>query len=139
MTTPKAGDVVHALVSGFTYPVSSELTGGRVTRRGETIELTDDMLAAARDRNGDSFWDIVDDTEAQAARWGAVVFARGAAPAELETWLPGTPEHAIAREKARLEAWLVSNPVERAAALHEVERRYGPRADQTLLVRRGEG
>lgn len=136
-TPLKAGDVVHALVSGFTFPGSLELTGGRVTRRGEDITITDDMLEAAKDRRGASFWDLVDDPDGQVARWGHEVFRRGSAPDDMETWTPGSPEHQLARERARQDAWTLPDPRERAAALQEVQRRYGALPDETVILTRG--
>jgi len=125
---PLAGAEVH-----FTAPTSIALSSrlgseGAILDRGQSITLTDEILAANRDRLGASLFDYVDDPEGQIERWGLVRVRRGPWPEDEPRWVYGSAEWEVAREDARKAAWGIEDPQERADALASVSRRFGPAA-----------
>lgn len=132
------GDTIHFLIDGLSFPRDSRyVSSGVVSRRGLVAVVTDRLLEANKDRNGDCWLDLIDDSEAQQKRWGQVAFARGPWPKDLETLVPGSPEFREAREEARKEAWAASTEREREANLAAVEARFGPNRTSTFLPARG--
>lgn len=128
---PKPAEEIHFLESGrvipLTLPEEFVGTGGHITTRGETVIVTDRMLRAAVDRHGNAGWpSYVYDEDAQIARYGSVWVRAGRAPEDMDPWLPGTPDWAEARELARREAHQLPAEQQRAEALAEVHRRFGP-------------
>lgn len=121
---PVAGAVFHCLHSGAP-PISTRAFQPLQPRRGDSITITAAMLDESRDRLGHSWLEIIADEAAQLRRWGVAYFAPGAAPADLTSWEPGSPEHHEAREEARRAAWAIPSTRERIEALREVERVYG--------------
>lgn len=127
---PRAGEQVHFLRSGKSIPraLPHEFIGepSHITTRGETITITDRIIAAATDRHGGPGWlRYVFDEDAQLDRFGEVWVRPGAAPADLDPWTPGSPDWAAAREKARAEAWALPTEEARAEAVAAVRRRFG--------------
>jgi hypothetical protein len=121
----KPGDSIHFLAA-MTVPVRGGIAPeGAALARGSVLTVTSAIVEAGRDRNGNSWLDLVDDVDGQAARWGQKMFARGPWPDGAEPWTPGAPDWFEAREQARRAAWAIVNPDERQAALRNVERRYG--------------
>ena len=121
----KSGDLLHILAGGI-------LVFGNAYRRGDVIELTDEMIASTIDMNGNSWLDDISES-AQTRRWGQPRFGIGPWPEDLHPWLPGTRDLADARELARKAAHQLLDPRERVAALREVERTYGsPTTSKTL-------
>lgn len=126
MKLPKPGDQFHAVTTGITVATSTSLLGAStVLTRGQTVTLTADMIEASRDRNGDSWLDLLHDDLAQIARWGEVRIAPGPAPADMAPWLPGSPEEDAAREQARRAAYALVDDAERRLALARVDERFG--------------
>lgn len=123
--TPTPGAQFHCLHSGAPS-ISAGSFAPIQPRRGQSIEITETMLAESQDREGVSWLSIIADEQAQLRRWGVVYFAPGAAPADLAPWEHGDAEWAEAREQARREAWAVTNGRERIAALKAVEDQFGP-------------
>jgi hypothetical protein len=122
-----AGDQIHWLADGLTYRVSDSWHSGEISRRGQTITLTREMLSANSDRDGaSSFFDLVDDEEGQLKRWGIVFLARGEFPAELSKWIPGTVESQRERERQRVAAHRIADDHERAVALRNIAAEFGP-------------
>ena len=119
------GDQFHFLKSGFVFRSSTEAFGGVVSTRAQTVTVTAVLLELAKDRNGNSWFSLVDDDDAQAARWGEPVFRRGPAPADLTQWQPGTADHAVARDRARAAAWALPVGDARDAAFNDVLQRFG--------------
>ncbi|KZE41587.1 hypothetical protein [Microbacterium sp. T32] len=123
------GETFHALADGLTIGRSSEpwsTLPAIITRRGETYTADEQMIAAAVNRRGEPGWTAtVHDEAAQLRRWGRVYLAPGPAPEGMEAWTPGSPEWSIARERARADAHAQPTADERAAALAEVQRRFG--------------
>ncbi|MBD8205092.1 hypothetical protein IFU08_09775 [Microbacterium sp. CFBP 8790] len=101
---------------------------GMTLARGKVFVVTSDLVEASRDRNGDPGWPaLVHDEEKQTAFWGR----RMLAPADDVTEDLSIPERGSAaweeaREAARVAAWRIEDPRERALARAAVERRYGP-------------
>ncbi|WP_344781806.1 hypothetical protein [Microbacterium kribbense] len=119
MTALKAGEIVH---SGGSIWSSS----GIVVSRGQVIVLTRNMIDASKGRNGKpSGLALAGDTEAQLSKWGEIRWMLGRPDEDFLMTTPGTPEHAEAREAARRAAWMEPNPGRRAAALNDVQARYG--------------
>lgn len=95
--------------------------------RGDEIQIDAEMLEADLDRRGRPGWSgVLHDEAAQLQRWGAVRLRPGRAPRDLESWTHGSALWAEARETARREAHQLPTEQQRADALAEVARRFGP-------------
>jgi len=132
MTTAKKlpavapGDQIHWLRDGFSYSVRDDWGAGEVSRRGQTVTVTREMVLANSDTAGASFFDLIDKPDSQLERWGFVYLGRGEFPATEPLHVRGTPEWERARENARLAAWAVPDETERATALKAVVKDFGP-------------
>lgn len=115
----KAGDRIHILAA------RGVLLFGLALRRGDELEVTQAQLDSSRDRLDRSWCDDVSEN-AQRDRWGEVRIGLGPWPEDTPKLVPGSVEHAEAREAARRAAWAITNPEERAAALQRVSEDYGP-------------
>jgi hypothetical protein len=92
------GDRIYLLTDGLAV-------AGEPRRRGDEVVLDQDTIDAAVDRTGASWLDMVDDPDAQAERWGKVMFGRGPWPKELgsASLEPESPEwHRAQREAIEL-------------------------------------
>lgn len=69
---------IHFLEDGLTV-------FGKVFVRGEQRLIDDQAYAETRDRNGNSWLDVIDDDQAQITRWGKVMFRRGPWPGKKFT------------------------------------------------------
>ena len=141
MTTRIAapGERVTVLLDGLSIATGAGALGGAgmTLTRGQTFVVTDALIEASRDRNGDLGWPkLVHDEAAQLAFWGRRMLAPAPPPGFLaraaedvveDLTVPeyGTPDWAEARETARKAAWNVEAPRERALARAAVERRFG--------------
>lgn len=123
---PQVGDIVTVLV-----PVGVD-RGDRfaetyVLARGDRFKITAGALDRARNRLGD--WcgvALAADEAAQLRAWGQVRFHIGDLPDNFETWTrPGSAEWGRDRARAIDDAYALRGD-ERAAALAEVNRRFGP-------------
>lgn len=125
----KAGDVVHATATGMHLPRTTSLWGGvpaLALTRGDRIVVTEEMVAADVDRNGNPGWTtLVHDPDRQIARWGRVHLAPGEPPAGMQPWEYGDAEWSEQREIARKAAWSETDPNRRAEALQRVKEFYG--------------
>jgi hypothetical protein len=129
------GESFHFLESGLTFSISESWhSAGEVSRRGQTVNLTREMLTANSDTEGNSFFDLVDDPEGQVKRWGRVMYGRGEFPANLSVFVPGTNEHELERERRRQAAWALSDEVERGKALRAVLADFGASASTQVSV-----
>lgn len=132
--SPKPGDQIHFLVSGCTIPREHIAD---VSRRGQTITITQALLDASVDRNNDSWLDLTE--EDQQARYGVVRWRRGPAPDDMESWTRGTAEADMAREAARKLAFSIADPQAQALALAEVYKKFGRKpTSRTLSVIRSD-
>lgn len=124
---PEPGEVFHFLVTGLTHPTFRH--GAMlhvVSRRGDQVTITDRLLEAIADRNGESWLDLLHDPAEQVAKFGRKVIAPGPTPEDMVTTVVGSPEHETASRKARADAWKIEDPQKRRAALHDVDKRFGP-------------
>lgn len=125
----KAGDVVHATATGMHLPRTTSLWGGvpaLALTRGDRVVVTEEMIAADVDRNGNPGWTaMVHDPDRQVARWGRVHLAPGEPPADMQPWEYGDAEWSEQREIARKAAWSETDPKRRAEALQRVKQVYG--------------
>lgn len=117
----------HARSSGLTIPGVPSAVGGTMTgrtlRQGETFEVTAELYAETLDRNGDSFLDM--DASAQTKRWGKVLWAEGPAPEGMGIGQDDEGHRYREALKAREYALRISDPMDRALALKQVQVEYG--------------
>ncbi|QYF74136.1 hypothetical protein [Cryobacterium sp. PAMC25264] len=113
------GDQIHFLESGLTFATSDNAATGQVARRGMTITITDDLIRASLDRNGDSWLQRVGDPS-------ETRFAKGPWPENLSLFIPGTLEWELAREARRVAAHAIPDQRDRAAALRVLNEEFGP-------------
>ena len=92
---------------------------------GWEMIITPLIRELSRDREGNAWFDLLDDEPAQTARWGEVMFKPGSWPEHLPRIKPGTLDHDEAREVARRTAWNINNDADRLAALAAVKAQYG--------------
>lgn len=140
-TTIQPGQCLHFLISGFSFSTLLGFLGtATISTRGQTVTATQALLDASKDTQGASWLDLVDDPQAQTARWGHQVFARGPAPEGIESWVPGDPEWYSQREEARAAAWSLPTGRARKDALAAVQARFGnaPLTSKTILNVRGD-
>lgn len=129
------GDQLHFLKSGFLFRSSEGSFGGETSARAQTITVTTTLLELAKDRNGNSWIDLVHDEQAQITRWGQPMFRSGPAPADLSPWQPGTAEEDMARDAARTAAHALPFGATRDAALKGIVATFGrPSTSKTLNV-----
>ena len=103
------------------------LGDGIVTRYGQELDVTEQLVLANTDRNGRcALVELVDDPEGQVDRYGRVMYARGSWPAGRSRLEPGSDAAEDARESARRTAHSIQDASQRAAALAAVNRTYGP-------------
>lgn len=102
--------------------------------RGDLLEITDEVVAASRDRFGDSWLALLDDPEGQQARYGKQMFVRGAI-ALTEPWeTRGDAVWRRLRDEDRKAAFDLQDPAERQRALAAIERKFGkPEHDEQSL------
>lgn len=137
-TKIQPGESVHWLQDGFSYSVRDDWSTGEVSRRGQTVTVTSEMVFANSDREGTSFFDLVDDPDEQVRRWGAVFLGRGEFPATEPLHIRGTPAWERAREDARVAAWANPDETARGKALRAVLKDFGPApTHQTTTEYRG--
>lgn len=126
MTDHKFPFTAHARSSGLTIPAvtaAGDAATGRVLRQGEEFVVTEELYAATLDRTGASWLDL--DDQAQTARYGSVKWAKGAKPEGME--VGGDDEGYRYRQglKAHEYAERISDPMDRALALKQVQATYG--------------
>lgn len=111
-----------------------------VVKYGDEIEVTNSIHAFSQDRNGSSWLDLLDDLEAQMARYGRVRFARGPWPSGLPKVERGSPEEEEAIARAWHEVWKLPTEAERASRRAELRAKYGapPAASRTIAFEPGD-
>ena len=132
----KVGDIFHFAIDGVTYARSKSLGDGVVSHRGDEVTITESLLEASRDRNGDSWLHLLHDPDTQVRRWGRLAFAPGPFPTNEVSAEPGTVARELAREKARQAAVAITDRAARTQAMQQVQAVYGgPRpTSQTLAT-----
>jgi hypothetical protein len=122
---PIPGSQIHFLVEGFSFASTTGFnSAGVVSRRGQTVTITQSLIDASKDRNGRSWIGLTADEQLSA--YGRVIFTEGAAPDGLLPWAPNSDDWLIARQRARDEALGIADQTARAAAQQAVEARFGP-------------
>lgn len=107
--------------------ISTSAAGmGRVLAFGDELEITEEVRAASRDRNGNSWLAWLDEGKDEYVRRGRVVCRRGVWPEGQLRLAPGSFEWEEARRKAIDEALSIKDPAERRAARKRVDEEYGP-------------
>ena len=139
MPTVEPGDTVHFIRTGILWARSLSFSAPHeISRRGQTIELTSDIIAASVDRHGSNSWLGLSD-EQQIARWGSVVYQPGPAPKNLTTYQPNSTEEEVEYGERRTAAWAVTDPQARAEALAAVKKEFGsPTTSRTIRTETGD-
>lgn len=133
------GDQFHVRVP-TTIRTADTFGSAHVFPRGATLTVSEELVRANTNARGQSWISIIHDTDAQIAKWGEVRFGVGPFPADAETWgQPGDRDWHDQRAAARDAAHALISPAERAAALAEVQRRFGPLATSTSTEIRNVG
>lgn len=130
------GDQFHVLKTGVgIHTGGGFLASSHISTAGETITVTAAMIEANYSMSGWNWMSIIDDEDAQLARWGEVRFRLGRAPADVQTWNEwGDPDFVEQREAARREAWQQPSAQARADALAAVQARFGPAAPTSTTL-----
>lgn len=118
--------IFHCRATGLTLPVFSavgDAIGATVLYQGQTFTVTPEEYEMSKDRIGLSWLDL--SPEQQVKRWGMVKFAEGPPPEDLKFAGDDEGYQYKAGTRAREQALLISNPVERAEALAKVRDEYG--------------
>jgi hypothetical protein len=124
MTTSKnlpvvPGDQIHFLETGLTFATSDNAATGQVARRGQTITVTQSLIEASLDRNGNSWLQRVGDPS-------ETRFAKGPWPETESIYVRGTVEWELAREARRVAVHKIPDQGDRAAALRKLNKEFGP-------------
>ncbi|PPF39169.1 hypothetical protein [Rathayibacter sp. AY1A3] len=128
------GQVVHVRQDGTTVRLSTAfMAPSTVFSRGQEFIVTDEVLEAGLDRNGQllAWLSTLDDLSAP--------IGRGPWPEGMSKFIRGTPEWSEARENARQRAWRLPGRDEQAQALREVQREFGPSMPTHSVVQRSRG
>lgn len=106
----------------------------RMVVRGETIELTPEMIELSRDRHGVSHFRLLDDEQEQVRRWGKIYYRRGACPPEVQWWNSpdSTGDRKYARDLAFQEAELIRDPVAKYEAHKAIREKFGRISTNTI-------
>lgn len=135
-TPTLAGELMHFTATGITYIPrdSSAFPMGEISKRGDELLLTDEIIEANTDRLGRCFFADLHSTEDQIAKYGRVVMARGPRPDGMLSTEPGTIDHELARARERRDAYAIPQPEIRKATLDSIKERYGdgPKTSRTL-------
>jgi hypothetical protein len=101
--------------------------------RGSVVVLTGWTIENSRDRHGFSFLDLVDDEEAQLAKWGKVMFRRGPWPESEQVLRKGTTEALIERDRRRAAAMHAYEGAQLTSVLKDIDAELGrPSTVQSL-------
>ncbi len=135
-TTLKPGDTIHFL-GAMTVGIAAG--SGRAVQRGTQLEITNAIIEQAKDRNGNSWLDLVDDEAAQVERWGRAMFARGEVPESVQWWDTGNDaDRTLARNLELEAAAKFTVPAERKAEEKRIFEKYGTASTSRSLTYSGE-
>jgi hypothetical protein len=131
---PVANEIFHWLADGLTFSrdLDKPLTGA-VSIRGRTEILTPELIRATSDKTGHSFFELLDEPEAQLARWGRRYFARGPAPEAmaLHPWPRGSSEESNERSRRIEEAFRLPSHAAVDAELAKINAEF-PRTSKPM-------
>jgi hypothetical protein len=128
MTTPlKPGDVFHVLVPiSLLRGTSLAATMDPLSlRRGDVLQVTEEMLLANQNLSGFSIFSIASDPDAQIKKYGRQLIGVGTWPAGIETWTVGTVEERQAHERALRQAAEIEDPHARKTEMDRIRRVFG--------------
>ena len=132
---------MHFLHGGLTLDTSVAGSGFWPSMiRGAEVTLTSVMIDSTRDRLGRSWLELLDDAEAQVARWRRVTIRRGPWPDDdLDQLDPETSDFEIERERAYAEVAGTEDPVRRTELRAAADRRFAgpPGANSTTIAHYG--
>ncbi|WP_146078084.1 hypothetical protein [Subtercola sp. Z020] len=117
-TVIKPGDQIHILATGVTLS-TGDFFPSYIGRRGDTLTVTEALIEASRDRNGESWLDAVVTGDDQRIGFGPF-------PSDVPVLLPGSLEFQAERERRRDQAWRIPTTAERDLALAQVYAEFGP-------------
>jgi hypothetical protein len=122
---PVPGTKIHAL--------GAIVFGNIALRRGDTLILSRQHIELSLNIHGESFLSLLDDDDAQVAKWGEVKIHLGEFPSDLTPWVKGSPDEDIERDRRMRLAWAKTNPTERYDELDAIRRELGStRTSRTL-------
>ena len=98
---------------------------GEPAYRGKETVITRPIIEGTLNRIGQSWLELLDDTEAQVRRWGKVCFARGPFPDDLDRLEPGSMPWIEAKEDAFHRAAQIEDPVQRTKVRDAAVLRFG--------------
>jgi hypothetical protein len=131
---PVANEIFHWLADGLTFSrdLDKPLTGA-VSIRGRTEILTPELIRSTSDKTGRSFFELLDDPEAQIQRWGKRYFARGPAPEAmaLHPWERGSAAEANERARRIEEAYRLPSHAAVSAELAKINAGF-PRTSKPM-------
>ncbi|RFA07941.1 hypothetical protein B7R54_00970 [Subtercola boreus] len=116
-TSIKPGDQIHILATGVTLSIG-DFYPSYIGRRGDTLTVTEAMIDASRDRNGETWLAAV-------ATGDDPRIGLGPFPSDLPVLLSGSLEFEAERQRRRDQAWLIPTESEREAALAKVRKEFG--------------
>jgi hypothetical protein len=122
---PKPGTVIHALDAIVLCDVA--------LRRGDSLTLTQKQIDLTINTRGESFLSIVDDEDAQVAKWGSRKIGPGAFPSDLTPWVKGSPDEDVERDRRRKLAWAEPDDEKRRTALRDIQRELGSKPTSKTL------
>ncbi|HBS08182.1 MAG TPA: hypothetical protein DEA69_05200 [Microbacterium sp.] len=114
------GDEVTVTHAGLSLPWGIPGFGNTVCRRGDVLKVTQDTIKHRQD-----ILHLINSPDAQIERFGEIRILRGRH--DIPAWTKqGDAEWILARNAARDLAHQIIDPTERAEALREVSRKFGP-------------
>jgi hypothetical protein len=118
--------IVHFL-GDLSVTLSRSAVGhARVMEYGDQLELTDEIIQASRDRNGNSWLvDWLNSGEDEHRRGDKVIARRGPWPAGTCRLRPGSFAWHAARDQAVRETFEITDPVLRAQHRRDLDAYYG--------------
>lgn len=121
------GDRIHFLATTTlqTRESASMIGGSQDVERGQTVTITQAILDLNRDRLGNSFLDLVDDEEAQEAKYGHVLFRRGPWPEGASKFPRGDISETWERQLRLKAAAQIADEREAAAARARIYEELG--------------
>jgi len=133
------GSEFHCLRNGLALTVGSgETTNAISLTRGMVVVLTDAMIAANTDRNGDTWLSLIDDPDGQIEKWSEVYLAPGRPGASFFPWIRGSVEAELERGRQLDAAHKIADENERSQAIAAIHARFGKvRTSRTIAQYQG--
>lgn len=131
----RPGDRIYFLspITLLVRATASGVGGGVMVERGSTVTITQAILDLNKDREGKSFLALIDDEEAQVAKFGRKVVGRGPWPSDVPVIEPGTQEARWALQRALEAAKHLPTPEQAREARQKAYEAYGKPDGSTSL------